>query len=473
MSGRGPCDEAVVRSAPEADQCRGAVERAVLASAIIGSGMTFVDGTVVNVALPVLHRSLGAGVAEVQWIVEGYMLFLASLILVGGALGDRWGRRKAFAAGVLVFALASVWCGLAPDPAHLIVARGVQGIGAALLVPGSLALISASFSREHRGRAIGTWAGWTSIAAGIGPLVGGWLVEHLSWRWIFFLNLPFAAAVLILVWLRVPESRDETVTGRIDWPGAALVTAGLFGLVYGLIRAGVDGLGGRAVRASLLGSVGALAAFAWLEVHIRQPMVPPALFRSRGFTGANLLTVCLYAGLGAIMFVLPFHLIQRRGYSVVEAAAAMLPFVAVMFGLSRWAGGLLDRYGAKLPLTVGPSMAAVGFWLFVPLGGRGSYWSEIFPAVLVMSLGMAVAVAPLTATVMTSVDETHAGLASGVNNAVSRVATLLAVAVAGLVAGGRLAEGLNRVAWLAAGLALAGAAAAGLIIPARVPGGRR
>jgi EmrB/QacA subfamily drug resistance transporter len=449
------------------------VERAVLASAIIGSSMTFVDGTVVNVTLPVLRRSLGASVAQIQWVVEGYMLFLASLILVGGALGDRWGRRRVFSAGVVVFALASAWCGLASDAAHLIAARGVQGIGASLLVPGSLALISASFSRERRGRAIGTWAAWTSIAAGIGPLVGGWLVEHLSWRWIFLLNLPFAAAVLALARARVPESRDETITGRIDWPGALLVTAGLFALVYGLIRGGAEGLGSGVVVASILGGVATLAGFAWLETHTQRPMVPPVLFRSRGFTGANLLTVCLYAGMSAIMFVLPFHLIQRRGYSVVQAAAAMLPFVAVMFTLSRWAGGLLDRHGAKLPLTLGPAVAAAGMWLFVPLAGRGSYWSEIFPAVFVMSLGMAVAVAPLTATVMTSVNEAHAGLASGVNNAVSRVATLLAVAVVGLVAGERLAEGLDRVAWLSAGLALAGAAAAGVLVPAEAAGRRR
>jgi len=449
------------------------VERAVLASAIIGSSMTFVDGTVVNVTLPVLRRSLGASVAQIQWVVEGYMLFLASLILVGGALGDRWGRRRVFSAGVVVFALASAWCGLASDAAHLIAARGVQGIGASLLVPGSLALISASFSRERRGRAIGTWAAWTSIAAGIGPLVGGWLVEHLSWRWIFLLNLPFAAAVLALARARVPESRDETITGRIDWPGALLVTAGLFALVYGLIRGGAEGLGSGVVVASILGGVATLAGFAWLETHTQRPMVPPVLFRSRGFTGANLLAVCLYAGMSAIMFVLPFHLIQRRGYSVVQAAAAMLPFVAVMFTLSRWAGGLLDRHGAKLPLTLGPAVAAAGMWLFVPLAGRGSYWSEIFPAVFVMSLGMAVAVAPLTATVMTSVNEAHAGLASGVNNAVSRVATLLAVAVVGLVAGERLAEGLDRVAWLSAGLALAGAAAAGVLVPAEAAGRRR
>jgi EmrB/QacA subfamily drug resistance transporter len=449
------------------------VERAVLASAIIGSSMTFVDGTVVNVTLPVLRRSLGASVAQIQWVVEGYMLFLASLILVGGALGDRWGRRRVFSAGVVVFALASAWCGLASDAAHLIAARGVQGIGASLLVPGSLALISASFSRERRGRAIGTWAAWTSIAAGIGPLVGGWLVEHLSWRWIFLLNLPFAAAVLALARARVPESRDETITGRIDWPGALLVTAGRFALVYGLIRGGAEGLGSGVVVASILGGVATLAGFAWLETHTQRPMVPPVLFRSRGFTGANLLTVCLYAGMSAIMFVLPFHLIQRRGYSVVQAAAAMLPFVAVMFTLSRWAGGLLDRHGAKLPLTLGPAVAAAGMWLFVPLAGRGNYWSEIFPAVFVMSLGMAVAVAPLTATVMTSVNEAHAGLASGVNNAVSRVATLLAVAVVGLVAGERLAEGLDRVAWLSAGLALAGAAAAGVLVPAEAAGRRR
>jgi EmrB/QacA subfamily drug resistance transporter len=468
-----PCDDGAIRSAPEAARCRRRVERAVLLAAIIGSSMTFVDGTVVNVALPVLRQSLGADVAQVQWIVEAYMLFVASLILVGGALSDRWGRRKVFAAGVVLFASASAWCGLAPDAGHLIAARGVQGIGAALLVPGSLALISASFSRQDRARAIGTWAGWTSIAAGIGPLAGGWLVETLSWRWIFFLNLPFAAAVLVLAWLRVPESRGETEAGPIDWPGAALATLGLFGLVYGLIRVGSEGLATPVVVASLALGAGALAAFGWREARSPRPMVPPALFQSPGFTGANLLTLLLYAGLGMMMFILPFHLIQRRGYSPVEAAAALLPFVTVMFLLSRWAGGLLDRTGPKLPLTVGPAVAALGFWLFVPLGGRGSYWTEVFPAVLVMSLGMAVTVAPLTTTVMTSVDEVHAGLASGINNAVSRVAMLLAVALAGRVAGARLAEGIDRVAWLSAGLALAGAVAAALMIPSRRPPRRR
>jgi EmrB/QacA subfamily drug resistance transporter len=448
------------------------VERAVLVSAITGSSMTFVDGTVVNVALPVLRQSLRADVAQAQWIVTAYMLFLASLILVGGALGDRWGRRKVFAAGVLLFASASVWCGLAPDAAHLILARGFQGIGAAMLVPGSLALISAGFSREDRARAIGTWAGWTSIAAGIGPLAGGWLVQTLSWRWIFFLNLPFAVGVLVLVRLRVPESRGETDGGPIDWPGAALATMGLFGVVYGLIRAGAEGLAERTVIASLALGAGALVAFAWREAHARWPMVPPSLFRSPGFSGANLLTLLLYAGLGQTMFVLPFHLIQRRGYSPVEAAAALLPFVGVMFLLSRWAGGLLNRTGPKLPLTAGPAVAAVGFWLFVPLGSRGSYWTEIFPPVLVMSLGMALCVAPLTTTVMASVEETHAGLASGINNAVARVATLLAVALAGLVAGERLAEGLDPVAWLSAGLALGGSVAAALLIPSAKPSGR-
>lgn len=470
---RWPCDEAVVHSAPESDPCRRPVERAVLAAAIVGSSMTFVDGTVVNVALPVLRRSLDADVAEIQWIVEAYMLFLASLILVGGALGDRWGRRRVFAAGVVLFTMASAWCGLAPDPAHLIVARGVQGVGAALLVPGSLALISATFSRNTRGRAIGTWAAWTSIAAGIGPLLGGWLVQTLSWRWIFFLNLPLAVAVLGLTWWRVPESRGVDPPARIDWPGAVLATLGLLALVYGLTEGGRAGFNHPVVMASLGLGMAVLAAFAVLESRSRHPMVPPGLFRSRGFAGANLLTLFLYAGLGAVMFVLPFNLIQTRGYSVVQAAAALLPFVAVMFLLSRWAGGLADRFGPRLPLTAGPIVAAAGFWLFVPLEAELSYWAGVFPAVLAMSLGMAISVAPLTATVMTSVEEGRAGLASGINNAVSRLAMLLAVAVAGLVTGRSLAGGLDHTAMVAAGLALAGAVAAAAIIPggrpARVP----
>lgn len=461
---RNPCDEALVRSAPDSRQCSRVTGLAVLAAAIIGSSMTFIDGTVVNVALPVLRQQLAATAAQVQWIVEAYMLFLASLLLVGGALGDRWGRRRVFVVGVLIFAAASAWCGMTPDVGQLILARGAQGIGAALLVPGSLALISANFNKEKRGRAIGTWAGFTSITAGIGPILGGWLVQEFSWRWIFFLNLPLAALVLAIVWWRVPESRSEPVTAGIDWLGAALATAGLFGLVFGLIEGGSRAFSERPVILSLAFGAAALFAFVLVEWRSRHPMVPPDLFRSRTFTAANLLTLFLYCALGAAMFVLPFNLIQVQGYSVVQAAAALLPFVAVMSVLSRWSGSLLDRYGPRLPLTLGPMIAAVGFALFTGAAHGGSYWTTVFPAVMVMSLGMAISVAPLTTTVMSSVEGDRAGLASGINNAVSRLAMLLAVAVAGVISDGSFQTGLVRVGWMSAALALAGGVSAGLLV---------
>ena len=393
-----PCEEAAIRSANAEVSSLEQGAPWVLVATILASGMAFIDSTVVNIALPALQASLHASVVGVQWVVESYGLFLGALILVGGSLGDLFGRRLIFLVGVGIFAASSIACGLAPNIQQLVIARSIQGVGAAFLIPGSLSIISASFSEKTRGRAIGTWSGFTAITTALGPVLGGWLIEHASWRWVFFINIPIAAAVITISLWRVPESRNAAA-GHVDWLGALVATVGLGGLVYGMIESVSLGWRDPLVFGSLIVGVACLTGFALIESKTSSPMVPLTLFHSRNFSGANLLTLFLYAAIGIFFFLFPLNLIQVQGYSPTAAGIAILPLIILMFLLSRWAGGLVARYGSRTPLIVGPIIAAIGFALFsVPAVGD-SYWESFFPAIMVLGFGMAVTVAPLTTVV--------------------------------------------------------------------------
>ncbi len=408
--------------------------RWVLAVTVLGSGVAFLEATVVNVALPEIGRDLDASTAGLQWVLNGYLLTLASLILLGGSLGDRLGRRRMFNLGVVWFTAASVLCALAPNVETLVAARVLQGVGGALLTPGSLAIIEATFHREDRARAIGAWSGLGGVAAAIGPLVGGYLVDSVSWRAIFLLNIPLGAFVVVMAKRHVPESKDPGATGRLDYPGAALAALGLAGITFALVQAGGASSGGLVGAAGALG-VAALAAFLWVERHSPNPMIPLDIFSSKQFTAANLVTFAVYAALGGVFFLLVAFLQISLGYSAIAAGSASLPVTVLMLLFSARAGALAQRIGARIPLTAGPLIIAAGMLLMTRIEPGDSYLTGVLPSILVYGVGLTLVVAPVTATVLAAADASHAGVASGINNAVARVAGLLAVAVLPLIAG--------------------------------------
>ncbi len=435
-----PCDELAIRSSPSVPAC--ADRKAwVLAVAVLGSLLAYIDESVVNVALPGMEADLRTTLAAMQWVINAYTLCMSALLLVGGAAADHLGRRRIFVIGVSIFAAASLGCGLAPNAQVLIAARIVQGAGAALLIPCALALIGAVYDEKERGAAIGIWSGASAIAGGAAPILGGWLLDHWSWRVIFLINPLLSIPTLWITLRRVPESRDPDAPSGIDWPGAVLAFAGLGSLVYGLIAASDRGWRDPAVTGSLIAGTLLLGGFLLAEARSRSPMMPLELFRSRVFSGVNLLTLLLYGALGGAFFFLPFLLIQARGYSATAAGAAYLPFTIVLGVLSRWSGGLVDRFGARWPLIVGPAVTALGFVL---LGsGEGAYPAIVLP-MTVLGLGMTVTVAPLTTTVLNAVPAQRTGVASGINNAVASVGSLLLIAVLGTVALGAFDRALDR-----------------------------
>lgn len=409
--------------------------RWVLVVTVLGSGMAILDATVVGIALPAIARDLGAGTAALQWTVNGYTLTLASLILLAGSLGDRFGRRRVFTLGVAWFAVASLLCGLAPGPGTLVAARMLQGVGGALLTPGSLAILQASFHPDDRSRAIGAWAGLGGVLGAAAPLLGGWLLEVAGWRLIFLVNLPVAAAVLAAARRHVPESADPAAARRLDVPGTVLGTAGLAALTWGLTAWPERGPGHRVVAASLAAAVACLAAFVVVERRSRHPLVPPGLFASRALSGTNVVTLLVYAALTGIFFFLAVTLQVVTGWSPLAAGLATLPATLLMLVLSPRSGVLADRIGPRIPMTVGPVVCAAGVVLLARIGPDARYPADVLPGVVALGLGLSLAVAPLTTTALAAAEDRHAGVASGVNNAVARAAGLLAVAALPLLSG--------------------------------------
>ncbi|MFF7970731.1 DHA2 family efflux MFS transporter permease subunit [Streptomyces sp. NPDC007905] len=451
----------------------------ILLTTVLGSSMAMLDSTVVNVALPTIGRDLGASLAALQWTVNAYMVTLAGLILLGGSLGDHYGRRKVFVLGVVWFAAASLLCGLAPTPGVLIAARALQGIGGALLTPGSLALIQASFHSDDRSRAVGLWSGFGGIGAAVGPFLGGWLVDGPGWRWVFLLNVPLALLCVPVAVRHVPESADGGGHGRFDVLGAALGALALALVTYALIAAGN---GSPAVALTAVGGVAAAVVFVRVERHRPDPMLPPDIFASRQFTVVNLVTLCVYAAFGGFFFLTALQLQVVAGYSALQAGTALLPTTALMLLFSARSGALADRTGPRLPLTVGPLLCATAMLLMLRVGPDADYPTDVLPALLVMGLGMVTLVAPLTATVLASVDTSRAGLASGVNNAAARAAGLIAVAALPLLAGmgpeayrspAAFDAAFDRAMPICAGTLLLGSALAFALVRRPAPGCRR
>jgi len=438
----------------------------VLLATVLGSGIAFLDATVVNVALPTIGEELDAGISGLQWVVNAYTLTLSGFLLLGGSLGDHYGRRRVFVIGVIWFAVASLLCGIAPSAEALVAARALQGIGGALLTPGSLAIIEASFRAEDRGPAIGAWSGLGGVTAAIGPFVGGWLVQAASWRWIFLINLPLAVVVVWVAQRHVPETRDPSVGRGLDYTGAALAAVGLAGVVYALTDG--PGLGWTSPRILLAGAAGvaALVAFVVWERRSRHPMLPLDIFASRQFTAANLVTFVVYGALGGALFLMPIQLQRVVGFSPLAAGVALIPITLVMLLLSARAGRLSARIGPRVPMTLGPLLVAAGFVLYTRIGPGSTYLADILPGMLVFAFGLTLTVAPLTATVLAAAPAEHAGMASAVNNTVARAAGLLAVAIlpvaAGITGAGaldptRFDDGFRIAVLLAAALCAAGA----------------
>src|SRR5262245_7510348 len=459
-----------------------AAGRWVLTATILGSAIASIDATVVGIALPAIGRDFHTDIETLQWVVTAYTLTLAGLLLIAGALGDRYGRRRVFLAGVIWFAIASALCGLAPGSGTLIAARALQGVGAALLTPGSLAILQATFVPADRSKAIGAWSGFGGVATAIGPFIGGWLVQSVSWRLIFGINIPIAAAVVAVTWRHVPESHDTEATGRIDTTGGLFVTLGLIGLTYGLIEGTNAGWGSAAVLTSLVAGIALLASFVIWERRVANPMLPLSLFSSRQFSATNVVTFIVYGALGGSLFLLPIQLQQVSGYSPLEAGVSLLPITVIMLTLSARSGALAARIGPRLQMTVGPLVIAAGLALFVRIGHSGNYLTEVLPALLVFGFGLAINVAPLTATVLAAVPAEHAGMASAVNNDVARAASLIAVAVlpaaAGLTGNAYLhpvkfSAGFHTASLISAGLCVFGAVVAAAFIrnPRKAPAG--